>query len=99
MAITLNNGFTMPIIGLGLWTLKGQKPVKDIMHTALKTGYRHFDTADKNHYTIPLSVGNSSTPLDEDGVLDIDTTITLESTWRSMEELVSMGLVRSIGIR
>ncbi|KAK9087087.1 hypothetical protein Syun_029481 [Stephania yunnanensis] len=54
----------------------------------------HFPVAVKH-----IGVGNSSIPLDEDGVLDIDTTITLESTWRSMEELVSMGLVRSIGIR
>lgn len=37
--------------------------------------------------------------LDENGVLDIDTTITLEVTWHGMEDLVSMGLVRSIGIR
>ncbi|KAL7206848.1 hypothetical protein ACSBR2_019538 [Camellia fascicularis] len=36
--------------------------------------------------------------LGEDGVLDIDTTISLETTWHAMEDLVSMGLVRSIGI-
>ncbi|KAK9164397.1 hypothetical protein Syun_005299 [Stephania yunnanensis] len=160
MAVTLNSGFTMPTIGLGVWTLKGQKPMKDVIHTALKIGYRHFDTAAdyKNeeevgealadafraglvkreelfittklwnsdhghaieackdslkklqldyvdlylvHFPVAVKhsgVGNSSSPLDEDGVLDIDTTITLESTWRFMEELVSMGLVRSIGI-
>ncbi|MBA0817822.1 hypothetical protein Gohar_027947, partial [Gossypium harknessii] len=38
------------------------------------------------------------TPLDEDGVLDIETNISLETTWHAMEDLVSMGLVRSIGI-
>jgi aryl-alcohol dehydrogenase-like predicted oxidoreductase len=37
--------------------------------------------------------------LGEDGVLDIDTTISLETTWHAMEGLVSSGLVRSIGIR
>lgn len=35
----------------------------------------------------------------EDGVLDIDPTISLETTWHDMEKMVSMGLVRSIGIR
>ncbi|KAI3422924.1 Aldo_ket_red domain-containing protein, partial [Psidium guajava] len=43
-------------------------------------------------------VGACVSVLDEKGVLDIDTTITLEATWRGMEDLVSMGLVRSIGI-
>jgi hypothetical protein len=37
--------------------------------------------------------------LGDDGVLDIDATISLETTWHVMEDLVSMGLVRSIGIR
>jgi len=44
-------------------------------------------------------VGTTDSALDEDGVLEIDTTITLETTWRAMEDLVSKGLVRSIGIR
>lgn len=44
-------------------------------------------------------VGTTGSALDEDGVLDIDTTISLETTWHAMEELASMGLVRSIGIR
>lgn len=44
-------------------------------------------------------VGTTSSALDENGVLDIDTTISLETTWHAMEDLVSMGLVRSIGIR
>lgn len=44
-------------------------------------------------------VGTTDSALGEDGVLDIDTTISLETTWHGMEELVSLGLVRSIGIR
>lgn len=44
-------------------------------------------------------VGTTDSALGDDGVLDIDTTISLESTWHAMEDLVSMGLVQSIGIR
>ncbi|EOC2062772.1 aldo/keto reductase [Campylobacter upsaliensis] len=42
--ITLNNGITMPSIGLGTYELCGQKGVK-IMQNALQIGYRFFDTA------------------------------------------------------
>ncbi|TQD82745.1 hypothetical protein C1H46_031714 [Malus baccata] len=53
----------------------------------------HFPVATKH-----TGVGTTGGALDEDGVLEIDTTISLETTWHAMEELVSMGLVRSIGI-
>lgn len=46
-----------------------------------------------------VGVGTTDSALGDDGVLDIDTTISLETTWHDMEKLVSMGLVRSIGIR
>lgn len=53
----------------------------------------HFPVATKH-----TGVGTTSSSLDEDGVLEIDTTISLETTWHAMEDLVSMGLARSIGI-
>ncbi|KAL8096867.1 NADP-dependent D-sorbitol-6-phosphate dehydrogenase-like [Apium graveolens] len=53
----------------------------------------HFPVATRH-----TGVGATGSALGEDGVLDIDTTITLETTWRDMEKLVSTGLVRSIGI-
>ncbi|KAF6169486.1 hypothetical protein GIB67_004767 [Kingdonia uniflora] len=53
----------------------------------------HFPVATKH-----TGVGATSSAVDEDGVLEIDTTISLETTWHAMEDLVSMGLVRSIGI-
>ncbi|KAH7517729.1 hypothetical protein FEM48_Zijuj09G0095200 [Ziziphus jujuba var. spinosa] len=53
----------------------------------------HFPVATKH-----TGVGNTGSALDEDGVLEIDTTVSLETTWHAMEDLVSKGLVRSIGI-
>ncbi|XP_073155716.1 NADP-dependent D-sorbitol-6-phosphate dehydrogenase-like [Henckelia pumila] len=159
MAITLNNGFKMPIIGLGVWRMDG-KDIKNLLFHAIKIGYRHFDCAadykneaevgdalaeafqeglvkredlfittklwnsDHGHVieackdslkklrleyldlylvhfpvaTRHTGVGTTDSALGEDGVLDIDTTVSLETTWHAMEDLVSMGLVRSIGI-
>ncbi|KAG6653403.1 NADP-dependent D-sorbitol-6-phosphate dehydrogenase-like [Carya illinoinensis] len=159
MAITLNNGFKMPMVGLGVWRIE-DKEMRDLVINAIKIGYRHFDCAadykneaevgealaeafrtglvkredlfittklwnsDHGHVveackdslkklqldyldlylvhfpvaTRHLGVGNTGSALGEDGVLDIDTTISLETTWHAMEDLVSMGLVRSIGI-
>jgi aldehyde reductase len=44
---------------------------------------------------ISIGVGTTSIALGDDGVLDIDSTISLE-IWHAMEELVSMRQVRSI---
>ncbi|XP_027353883.1 NADP-dependent D-sorbitol-6-phosphate dehydrogenase-like isoform X2 [Abrus precatorius] len=159
MAITLNNGFKMPIIGFGVWRIQGNE-IRDLIINAIKVGYRHFDCAAdyKNeaevgealkeafdsglvkreelfittklwnsdhghvleackdslkklklnyldlylvHFPVAVrhtGVGTTDSPLADDGVLDIDTSISLETTWHAMEELVSLGLVRSIGI-
>ncbi|KAM1175864.1 hypothetical protein ACFX15_027695 [Malus domestica] len=148
MAITLNSGFNMPVVGLGVWRMEG-KEIRDLVLNALNLGYRHFDCAadyknepevgealaeafstgllwnsDHGHVveackdslkklrldyldlylvhfpvaTKHTGVGMTGSALDEDGVLEIDTTISLETTWHAMEDLVSMGLVRSIGI-
>ena len=40
-----------------------------------------------------IGVGTTDSALDQDGVLDIDTTVSLEGTWHAMEDLVSAGLV------
>ncbi|KAM0825971.1 hypothetical protein ACQ4PT_069191 [Festuca glaucescens] len=53
----------------------------------------HFPLATKH-----TGVGTTPSALGDDGVLGIDATISLETTWHVMEDLVSMGLVRSIGI-
>ncbi|CAM6087520.1 unnamed protein product [Calypogeia fissa] len=53
----------------------------------------HFPVSTKH-----TGVGTTDSALDEDGVLDIDVTVSLETVWHCMEDLVSSGHVRSIGI-
>ncbi|KAJ0009747.1 hypothetical protein Pint_34814 [Pistacia integerrima] len=48
MAITLNNGFKMPIVGLSVWRMEG-KDIRDLIINAIKIGYGHFDCADHGH--------------------------------------------------
>ncbi|PRQ24063.1 putative mannose-6-phosphate 6-reductase [Rosa chinensis] len=157
MAISLNSGFEMPLMGLGLWRMEKDQ-IGPLIITAIKLGYRHFDCAahyknevevgkalaeafrsglvkredvfitskaslqlwnsDHGHvvgacrdslkklqleyldlYLIhfPIAsthtgVGTTGSVLDEDRMLDMDTTISLESTWHDMEKLVSLGL-------
>ena len=38
------NGASIPVLGMGTWTLKGQACTELVSH-ALKVGYRHIDTA------------------------------------------------------
>ncbi|XWS55006.1 hypothetical protein CRYUN_Cryun10bG0137800 [Craigia yunnanensis] len=120
MAITLNNGFKMPIVGLADY--RNEAEVGEALSEAFRTGllwntdHGHVLEACKDsleklqldyldlylvHFPVAIKhtgVGETGSPLDEDGVLDIDTTISLETTWHAMEDLVSKGLVRSIGI-
>ena len=42
--ISLNNGMSMPSVGLGTWKSKTNE-VRDSVYTAIKAGYRHIDAA------------------------------------------------------
>lgn len=42
--IMLNNGISMPILGLGVWKTKSGKECKEAVLNALEAGYRHIDT-------------------------------------------------------
>jgi 2,5-diketo-D-gluconate reductase A len=42
--VTLNNGVTMPALGLGVYQSPPEETT-DAVATALQTGYRHIDTA------------------------------------------------------
>src|ERR1700691_3045565 len=43
--IKLNDGHKIPQIGLGLWQVKSDQEFNIAFDTAIKVGYRHFDSA------------------------------------------------------
>ena len=58
--LRLNKNTDIPILGLGTWRLNGEECVNAVL-TALKTGYRHIDTADmyRNHREVASAVKKS----------------------------------------
>ncbi len=44
--VTLSDGNSMPLLGLGVWDAKSGKETYDAVIHALETGYRHIDTAE-----------------------------------------------------
>src|SRR3989449_11763876 len=43
--VTLHDGNTMPVLGLGMWQAGSGKQTRNAVATALEIGYRLFDTA------------------------------------------------------
>jgi len=64
--ITLNDGLTLPVIGLGTYKLKGNDGVKSIQ-SAMDIGYRLIDSAYnyENEGTVGEAVRRSSVPREE----------------------------------
>ncbi len=60
---TLPSGIKMPALGFGTWHLTGREGEEAILH-ALRTGYRHIDTADRynNHKVVGSAVQRSGIP-------------------------------------
>lgn len=64
--IALRPGARMPILGFGTWKLQDDTCVSAVK-TALETGYRHIDTADRygNHRSIARAMKESGIPRSE----------------------------------
>ncbi|MGX2957896.1 aldo/keto reductase [Peribacillus sp. JNUCC 23] len=62
--ITLNDGVTLPVIGLGTYTLKGNQGVNSIQNAIDEIGYRLIDSAYnyENEGTVGEAVRRSSVP-------------------------------------
>ena len=67
--IKLNNGYNMPIIGLGTWQLTGDT-VENSVYWAIKDGYRLIDTA--YWYGNEKNVGNAVRKAISEGIVTRD---------------------------
>ena len=64
--ILLNSGYTMPVIGLGTWTLNDEEAENSVYH-ALKCGMRLIDTA--RYYGNEVGVGRGLQRAIDDGIV------------------------------
>jgi len=64
-SITLNDGFTIPQLGLGTWPLDDAE-VADVIQTAAGLGYRHIDTAAKYGNERGVGAGIAATGIARD---------------------------------
>ena len=61
--IRLNNGFEIPQIGVGTWTLRGETARQNV-RLALDAGFRHIDSAQgyENEYEVGQGIADSGVP-------------------------------------
>lgn len=64
---TLNNGLRIPVIGFGTWQTPSGDVAKNAVMDALKTGYRHIDTAAvyRNEESVGEGIRESGVPREE----------------------------------
>lgn len=72
----LNSGADMPMVGIGTWTLKGNK-CRESVRNALDVGYRHIDTAEayENQKQVAMAI--------EDNGIDREEIFITSKVWRN----------------
>ncbi len=65
-SVKLNSGYSMPVLGLGTWTLRGQT-CENAVYIAIKCGYRLIDTA--RYYGNEEAVGNGIKKAIDEGIV------------------------------
>ena len=62
----LNNGFSIPQMGAGTWTLRGET-ARENVRLALEAGFRHIDTAQmyENEAEVGQGIVDSNVPRNE----------------------------------
>ncbi|CAI5758037.1 unnamed protein product [Candida verbasci] len=99
VTLKLNNGRTIPALGLGTVPSDDPKYVKDQVITAIKAGYRHVDTA--WYYGTEKYVGEALKELFDEGVVKREdvfiTTKVWPSFWHSPEKSLDQSL-KTLGL-
>jgi diketogulonate reductase-like aldo/keto reductase len=63
----LNSGADMPMVGIGTWTLKGDK-CRESVRKALDIGYKHIDTAEAYDNQKQVALGIKDSGVDRDDI-------------------------------
>ena len=133
--IRLSNGYEIPQIGVGTWTLRGDTARQNV-RLALEAGFRHIDTAQMYENEVEVGQGIADSNVSRQDIFvttkvntnvmregrdatrkSIDESLSklktdyidlllihwpvkdcVKDTWQVMEESVSQGKVRSIGV-
>merc|ERR1712013_482142 len=102
--IVLNNGVSMPIVGLGTAGYTDQDLITHTLSTAIRAGYRLIDTADlySNHQQIAAALGVIHSPtvppiLSMGPGPEQERQLRIE-TWQCLQELYEEGVVKAIGV-
>ncbi|XP_008449805.1 NADP-dependent D-sorbitol-6-phosphate dehydrogenase-like isoform X3 [Cucumis melo] len=80
MEISLNNGFKMPMMGLGVAGMRKDE-IKDIITNAIQIGYRHFDCA--ADYKNEAEVGEALAEALESGLVKREELFITSKLWNS----------------
>lgn len=68
MTYVLNNGVSLPALGLGVYRLPDGAAAQNVIEFALKTGYRHFDTATIYHNEVSVGKAIASGDVPRNGI-------------------------------
>ncbi|XP_052871899.1 prostaglandin F synthase 1-like [Anopheles cruzii] len=81
--VTLNDGYQMPVLGLGTYRLRGKSCVEAVK-TAIDAGYRHFDTA--FFYQNEAEVGQAIRDKIYDGTIKREDVFVTTKLWNTSHE-------------
>ena len=91
--VRLNSGYTMPILGLGTWTLSNDEAENSVYH-ALKDGYRLIDTA--RYYQCEVGVGKGVRRAIDEGIVTREEVFITSKIMPSDYERASQGIDDSL---
>ncbi len=91
--VTLNSGYTMPVIGLGTWTLSDDQAEASV-YAALKTGMRLIDTA--RYYGNETGVGRGIRRAMDDGLVTREEVFVTSKIMPGDYDRAAQGIDRSL---